>query len=271
MRAFSLVVCLFLCTCSVRLLAGQTQSSSTIANASSAQALSALQNSVFALTGNSAVNDVTLAGTAERIAGSDDETGTATYRATASANRLDLNLSGGTRSEIRGPGADGLGGNWIAPDGAVHEIAPHNLLTGPGWFPLYSVSNLLSANTSVTYIGVESLNGSPAIHLKSSQTVQTNLPTATAALLQHLTQIDLYLDTSTLLPVALGYSVHPDGNATLDIPVTVAFSDYRTVGSLKIPFHVQQYFSGSLLLDIQFQQASVNSGLSSSSAIFTIQ
>ena len=59
------------------------------ASTSSSQAATLLTQSAAALTGNVALTDVALTGTARRIAGSDDESGTATYKAISGANRLD--------------------------------------------------------------------------------------------------------------------------------------------------------------------------------------
>ena len=253
---------LFVCLCLAAPLLAQ--------NATSApQPITVLQNALKALVGITAVNDVTLTGTAERIAGSNDETGTATYKAIPGASRLDLNLSKGTRSEIRGIGPNGLGGNWIGPDGVVHEVANHNLLTDAGWFPIFTLSNLISStNTVLTFVGAETKNGVSAIHITSSQP-DTNAPAQIAQLWQHLTQMEIYFDASTFLPLAVDFNTHPDDNAALDIPVEFRFSDYRQVGSLTLPFHVQRYLNGSLFVDAQFQSASVDSGLSST--IFTIQ
>jgi hypothetical protein len=50
--------------------------------ASDPQAVALIQKALAALTGGAPVTDVTLTGTARRIAGSDDETGTATLKAT---------------------------------------------------------------------------------------------------------------------------------------------------------------------------------------------
>jgi hypothetical protein len=241
--------------------------SSTIAQtpASSPSGLSVLQNSLQALTGRTTVTDVTLTGAVERIAGSDDETGTVTYKAILGSSRLDLSLPNGTRSEIRAPGPNGAAGNWIGPDGTVHEIAQHNLLTDTGWFPIFALTNSISGtNGLLTYVGQETKNGGSVIHISYSQQFP-NLPATVAALWQHSTHLDMYLDSSTLLPVALDFNTHPDDNQALDIPVEFLFSDYRSVGSLTIPFHIQKYLNGSLFLDVQFQSITTNSGLSSSS------
>jgi hypothetical protein len=153
----------------------------------------------------------------------------------------------------------------------VHEISNHNLLTDVGWLPVFTLSNLISsANRALTYVGPETKNGVSVIHIAASQQLP-NAPASDGALWQHLSQMDIYLDASTFLPAALDFNMHPDNNALLDIPVEFLFSDYQKTGSLTIPQHVQKFLNGSLFLDVQFQQASFNSGLSSSSSIFTIQ
>jgi hypothetical protein len=80
---------------SISLVAQQTATSST-------QALLFLQRSAAALSGGQTLTDVTLSGTARRIAGSDDESGTGVFKGMASgAGRTDLTLSSGQRSEIQ--------------------------------------------------------------------------------------------------------------------------------------------------------------------------
>jgi|ERR1700674_29139 len=66
-----------------------------------AQAPVLLQSAFAALAGATSVSDVTLTGTARRIAGSDDETGTATLKAVSGASRLDFSFPSGPRSELR--------------------------------------------------------------------------------------------------------------------------------------------------------------------------
>src|SRR5437016_13751633 len=69
---------------------------------SSPQALQLLQRSLSALAGGQTLTDVTLSGAARRIAGSDDDTGTAVLKALAAgAGRTDLSLPSGQRSEIQ--------------------------------------------------------------------------------------------------------------------------------------------------------------------------
>src|SRR5205807_816317 len=98
----------------------------------------------------------------------------------------------------------------------------------------------------------------------------------TAALLQRLSQFDIFLDSATFLPVAVAFNIHPDNNALLDIPVEIRYSDYRSVGSgvgpnvgpgfslassPQAPFHIEKFLNGSLSLDLQFSTVTLNSGL----------
>lgn len=236
-------------------LVAQNPSSST------SQALPTLQSAFQALSGRTVINDVTLTGTAEWIVGSDDETGTVTYKTTGNASRLDLFLSSGTRSEIRFASTDGPAGSWISPDGTSHASANHNVMTDPGWFPTFALASLnSSANTVSTYVGLESRNGTSVIHISATQQFPT-IPAKSATRMQHLTQVDFYLDPSTLLPVSYVYNSHPDGNSLLDIPTEIRYSNYRSVGGAQIPFRVQKFVNNTLALDLQFQNASLNTGV----------
>lgn len=228
---------------------------------STPQALTTLHSAFRALMGNTTVNDVTLAGTAEWIAGSDDETGTVVYKTTSGASRLDLSLSAGTRSEIRSIASGVPSGTWIGPDGVSHAMANHNVMTDAGWFPAFTLGSLISSSNSVlTYVGQETRNGASVIHISASQQFP-NLSGDTASLMQHLTQIDLYLDPTTFLPDSYVFASHADNNALLDIPTEIRYSNYRTVGGAQIPFHVQRYINNTLTLELRFQSASLNTGI----------
>jgi len=252
------LICLTL-SLSLSLSAQQTATSSP-------QALQILQRSLSALAGGQSLTDVTLSGTARRIAGSDDDTGTAILKAIASgASRVDLTLSSGQRSEVRNLSAATPAGTWSGPDGISHAMAYHNLLTEPAWFsPAIAITRGLSSSGYVaTYIGQETRNSAVVQHVILYQ--PSSASADVAPLLQHLTQMDLYLDSSTLLPAAMTFTIHADNDALLDIPVEVRFSDYRAANAAQVPFHVQQYINNNLSLDLQLQSAAFNTGLTTSS------
>ncbi len=251
-RVWSAVV---LAICFAATVVAQSPSSST------PQALTTMHSAFQALAGNTTVTDATLTGTAEWIAGSDDETGTVVLKTISGANRLDLSLSAGTRSEIRSSTDNGPVGSWIGPDGVSHPVANHNLMTDAGWCPVFTLASLTSSsNTVLTYVGQETRNGASVIHISASQQFP-NPSGDSVSLMQHLTQVDIYVDPTTSLPVSYVFNSHPDNNALLDIPTEIRYSNYQKVEGALIPFHVQKYINNTLTLDLQFQIASLNTGL----------
>jgi hypothetical protein len=241
------------------------------------EAVPMLQRSVAALVGNQSISDVTITAAARRIAGSDDETGTATLKASsAGASRLDLTLSSGPRTEILNLSSDQPSGSWSGPDGKAHSIAYHNLLTGAApFFPAFAIaSGLASTNRGLsssplaTHLGRETKNGQTVEHLTLAQSSSVKTPRG-APSFEHLSQLDFFLDSSTLLPVAVTFNIHPDNNALFDIPVEIQFSDYRTINGAQIPHHIQKFINNSLVLDLQVQSATFNSGLPA--ATFAVQ
>lgn len=129
MRSCRFVFLLVLLTFAKSVLAQQ-------ATAPAPQATALLQQALTALSGGHPLTDVTLSGTAERIAGSDDESGTVVVKALAgTGSRVDCTLPSGTRSEIRNTSSVPNMGSWSGPDGVSHPIVDHNLaadLVGPG-------------------------------------------------------------------------------------------------------------------------------------------
>jgi hypothetical protein len=232
----------------------------------SSQASLYLQRSYSQLVGNVSIADVTLTGSVRRIAGSDDESGSATLKAVATGSaRADFSLSSGTLSEIDTLGNSGPVGTWSGPDGKSHVVPFHNLLSEPAWFfPTFAISRRLADGYIVTDLGAETHEGQQVEHISVTQN-SLSISSANAALFQHLTEVDFFLDSTTLLPTAIAFNIHPDDNALLDIPVEIRFSDYRLVSGSRVPFHVQKFLNNCLFLDVQIQSVAVNSGLSATS------
>ncbi len=229
-----------------------------------AQAVSVLQRSLAALAGAAPVNDVTFTGTVTRIAGSDNESGTATLKATAvGQGRVDLSLSSGQRSEVVDISQASPAGSWSGPDGTWHAVAPHNLLGDPSWFfPTFLIHRALSAPSyAVSPMDAETMDGVAVDHLKIYQ--QYGSSSQQVALTQGLSQIDIYLNPSTLLPVAVLFNAHPDDNALVNIPIQITFSNYRVVQGVSVPYHIQKYIQNGLALDVTVTGVQVNTGLSS--------
>src|SRR5882762_4070855 len=223
------------------------------------QAVALADQAVAAMTGGAPVTDATLAGTAVWTAGSDQQTGTATLMAKGSAeSRVDLNLSGGARSEIRNVNGNLNEGNWIGVDGAVHAIALPNCLTDASWFfPALGTLATAGRNSNLvfTYMGLESLGQTSLQHIHA-YTYDAQFSEA-----QQLSAMDFYLDPQTLRPRIVTFSEHPDNNGSVNIPVQVMFSDYRNVDGTSIPFRIQRYVNNGLMLDVRITSAKMNSGI----------
>lgn len=266
-RCFAILFAIFLYSQGSSINAQTTSTATT-----QPQASTLLAQSAAALTGSVTVSDVTVTGSAQSIAGSDNESGTVTLKAMAAGeSRIDLALSGGDRSQIRSFDANGnTVGAWSGPDAVQHSIAYHNLLTDSAWFfPALTLNRIASNSTMVgTYVGQETLNGQSVLHVSVSQTPAV-ATAPDAAIMQHLTQMNFYLDPTTLLPVALSFNTHPDNTELLDISVQIQFSNYQTIGGVQIPLHVQEFVNGTLSLDLQLQSATLNSGLLATQ--FTVQ
>ncbi len=274
MRPFqSGLLLLILSSLSMPLCAQQTTPTSNSPTTSDPQAVALLHRAFTALTGGVPVSDVTLTGSAQRIAGSDDETGTVTLTAMSTGNsKLTLSLPSGVSSEVRNAAASDQApqpvGAWSGSDGVLHAMAGHNLMTDATWFfPALTAGSISSQAFLLSYIGQETHDGVSALHV----TIYQAFPglAQVPSLLQHLSQMDVYLDPASYVPVALDFNVHPDNNAALDIPVEIRFSGYQAVNGVQVPFHVQKYLNNGLVLDLQFNNAVLNSGLTAAS--FQIQ
>lgn len=234
------------------------------AQSTSADVLTILRASLTAQAGQTVVQDVTLTGSAESIAGSDDETVLFSFKGTlAGSVRFDLGLPSGTVTEIRTNTSSGPTGTWSKGGGDAHALAGHNLMTDPAWcFPLLVLERIFSNPTAVvSFVGMED----GLAHFSAYQALPSTTPKASQPLVGHLSQIEFYLDPKTFLPSKLTFNTHPDDDALTDLPIVVEFSKYQTVNGVTLPMHIQRHLSGTLALDIQIGSVSVNSGLSSTS------
>jgi hypothetical protein len=248
--AFVLIVCL---------PAGAQQTAAT-----TPQAAQVLLQALRATAGTASISDVTLTGTARRVAGSEDETGTAVLKALSTGEaRADFSFPSGPRSEVFANSAQGPVGSWAGPDGTSGAMSLHYILVDSAWFaPALMLTKLSSTqNVILSYVGSETRNGAAVQHLIVSKQF-TGIPPRVSADFQRLSQMEVYLNSSTLLPLSISFSTHPDNNAGRDLLVEVKFEGYQPVNGVQVPFHIQKYLNGALILDLQFQKADLNTGLS---------
>lgn len=227
------------------------------------EAVALASQAMVALTNGVAVSDVSLTGSATRIAGSDTETSPATLQAKGTGeSRIDLNLSRGTRTEIRNDTAGFPQGESIGPDGTVQPWALHNCWINASWFfPALSILSAPSDSSMIfTYVGLERRDGGTVQHLRAYRYLSGQKADVTA-LTQNVSTEDIYLDSTSLLPVAFTFNAHPDDDAATNIALEIDFSNYRSVNGVQVPMRVQKLISGGLALDIVVKSVVVNSGL----------
>lgn len=227
-----------------------------------ANAVTLATKALQALAGGTAVSDITLQASASYTAGSDLENGSATMVALGNQQSLvTLNLTQGRRQEIR----NGIGGVTVGVDGTAHTVLAHNNFVDAGWFyPGLTLAALATDRTlAVSYVGLETLGGQPAYHLRFYRALAPNNPT-TAALIQHLSTMDLFLSTTTYLPMVFRFNRHSDKNTFADIPIEIRYGAYQPFNGVEAPGHIQKYVQNVLNLDLTVANAAVNSGVPAS-------
>lgn len=253
--------------CSITADAQVVAAAPTPISTNSAQATLLIAQAVGAITGNLPISDATVAGTAELA--STNERGNATFKMLGTQyGRVDLALPSGTQSVVRNDSDSNCG---VSLDSVGHRSTPprHQCWLAPAWFsPLAWLNSATTMDSIILYVGAETHNGilTERIHVYRDF---ANRPTAARTLLQDLTRFDLYLDSVSHLPIAIGFADHPDNNAGGDLPAEIQFSDYRKTGTATLPFHIRRLSQHALLLDITVSTVALNSGLSQSE--FSVQ
>lgn len=243
-----------------------SQTASPPTPVSDAKAVSLAQQAISALRGGGSVSDVTLSANVIFVLGSDYETGSGTFQVKgASEARVNLNLNGGTRSFVRSnPNGIPIGA-WTNNTGSITAYSQHNCWTDAPWFFPALASLLQTANPRFVfkYVGAETRNGVPVQHVQAFQTAKDD------AILQRLSTMDFYLNSTSGLPVALAFNSHADDNMNTDVPTEVDFASYQSVNGIMVPFHFQQILDGVVVLDATVTSATFNTGLQDS--LFSLQ
>jgi hypothetical protein len=214
-----------------------------------AQAIAALTRAAQALVTGGPVASVVVSGSAAYSAGSDEETVQISFTASGlHDSQMVLERSAGAITEVRHQGV----GSWSGLDNVVHPFARHNTWTSTSWFfPALLVNSWIAdPELTVTDLGQEQRNGIAVEHLRCFRTPAGRMDAGTAALIAAASQMELFLDSTSALPVGFEYNTHPDANEGIDIPVRIEFGGYQSIASGTAPFHIQQFLQGTLLLDI---------------------
>lgn len=275
------------CFASVAALAQQTTSAPTQAGPQTAQAASILQQSLTAMTGGAALTDVTMSGTITTSASpapdgipvpaGGADSGSVTFVATSAGRGMSTIKTGsGTRTEIRDVSSGTPTLTVKGTDGTTYSITTQSAVSPyPGWFypALLLSTGVVSGNYASSYVGPETWNGAPAQHV--AVWLLPNAASAFANFPQQVTQHDIYLNPTSLLPLGMTFIVHPYDPAAPNRPLIsyrgesidsmeyVTFSNYQQVQGRLVPFHIQTSLRAgatTISADIQLSSISINTG-----------
>jgi hypothetical protein len=248
---------LFCCTAVLLPLALSSLAQSTAPNSTAI-----LSQAGQAFSAGKPVASVEMTGTAQWLAGPTKDTGPVKLTAkTTGENSAEFDLSNGTRIETQSAAASDRTCSWSGKDGVSHDVVSSNCWTATIWFlpHLALQSTGLPTALGVQYAGVVAgaTQSSPHIHHQLTIAPGKTKQSVTAQI-QTWSKTDLSLDSATLLPSVLKYTIHPDNNSSVDVPVEVRYTKYQNVSGAELPMHIERYVNGSLQLSIDINSAAIN-------------
>lgn len=235
---------------------GQAVSSGTNAHGALVQLSTAFASGAI-------VHDVTLSGNATWYAGSLVDTGTVTLTASSNgASQMQLELSSsGSRTESQTGTGMSTTCQWVGDDNKPHVVDSQNCWKPTLWFlPAFSLQPSLTPNyVGLVDLGTGTVGPSSTIyrHLQCQVTF-SGLPDSLASAVAQQSTTDIGLDTVTLLPAIVTYSLLPDSGAITPVQVSIEYANYQIVNGAKIPFLVRRFVNGALQLELQVSSAQIN-------------
>jgi hypothetical protein len=127
------------------------------------------------------------------------------------------------------------------------------------YFPLPFLSGLLNnPDVSLSYIGQDSFDSSQANHIRVQNTYASS---PSMQFLSDFTSADIWLDASTALPVRISVTRRNGGGSSPKIPISFAYSNYKTVAGVQYPYTIQEFLTETLWATTSIQSVTFNTGL----------
>jgi hypothetical protein len=210
-----------------------------------------LPAAVQAFSGAAAIpTDVRLSGTVMQDSGVREE-GTFTIEGTSGGRaRVELRLPSGSRTEVSSGLAEKRECKWIDFKDTTQKIPEHNCLSLGTWFlPMLALA-----------LDPESLERTPAKNgfaFKRKIAIESQ---AARTLFADLSQSVIVFDSASSLPRSLQFNLYDNQDMLTVIPIEIRYSDYRSAGGIKVPFHIERLMNGSKLLDLVITNVEFNVG-----------
>src|SRR5579864_1542138 len=174
---------------------------------------------------------------------------------TAGTDRLRENL--GTNHSFVTNGGSGF---TIDQQGVRHKIPywatkyrrPEHLPT------LSALADYLNLNLHLRYVGLETVNGSPAHHIRLSRVPADSTPAAVEDL---ISEFHVWIDSTSFLVMKTRSFYFAPETIQNRTPVETYFANYQQQGSVMIPFHITSYIYGQQDSDIVITSINLNASI----------
>jgi hypothetical protein len=217
------------------------------------QTLTIYEQAKAAFTSNSTISNVVLDGTFVSVEGSLKQDGLVHLVAGNDGTySVSLTRNSGAAGEARTHPDSGATCTWKDHAGKDHPVSSFNCHT-PAWF-LPELPVLLSSKANSEWLQSTQQTDESIPHLKFDY----NISAEEGQNSQPELAIDIELSSATLLPTRASFYIHPDRQSSINIPVEVTYQNYRSVSGVSIPFRIQKFVNGTLVLDITISSANVN-------------
>jgi hypothetical protein len=235
--------------------AQQPVSTSPVAVARDAQAVSLLQKSLAAM-GSTLPSDSTATGNVTLVQGSLTSNGTVRIL-TRGTNQTSIQFETDSAnwSVIYSNGE----ANRIDARGTNYLPLEYAASTQCLYFPMPFVSGLLNnADISIQFVAQETLNSAAVNHIAIRNTF-SSVPTY--QFLADFTITDIWLDATTSFPMKIGMVRRTAGGSSPRIPIWFEYSNYQNVSGVNYPFSIQEFENGSPWITTEIQSVAFGSGL----------
>lgn len=203
--------------------------------------------------------DVQATGTVTLTEGSRTETGTIRIVGRGLEETAEhMVLPSGRRSLVFSKGAAHEKNDDVVSKKSVESAASSQ---SPSLPVLFILSALTDPDISAEYIGLETLDGADAHHLRLTNTFSSK---KSLERFSEFTKRDIWIDATTSLPKKVWYEQRSGSGAVPRIACGAIYSDYRSVNGRLLPFRIERFQNGSPWATIQIEKYSLNAGIGKS-------
>lgn len=210
-----------------------------------------------AILGSSQPTSISLSGTFTSTEGSLRQSGSAQF-ITGSDGSYSITLSrtAGPTNESRTVTSGIPSCIWTDQENVVHNSSFLNCMPPAWFFPHLTLFSINSDASNPAWAPSSYISDTMGDHLR----FQFMFPSSDGTILDpRLSNVyDLILAPETHLPAYAMFTAYPDNmSSAATIPILISYSDYRSISGVAVPFHIQRYVNGSLVLDLVITAATV--------------